>query len=234
MGKKADKREKIEIRVGEQSDSEQTEAITASDEEATKKTSGEEKKEQPPEEGEERHTGKEPGVEERSTDQIIAEYEEKIKGLEDRFLRLAAEFDNYRKRTARQFEELIKSSNENIISQILEVADNFERALEAVSKSSDFKSLHAGTEMIYQHLKDVLTRNGVESIEAVGQKFDPIVHEAVMQVESDEYPEGIIVQEIIRGYKLNDKVVRFSKVAVSKGKPRDESEKGEEKGNEKG
>jgi molecular chaperone GrpE len=101
----------------------------------------------------------------------------------------------------------------------LEVADNFERALEAASNSADFKSLHSGTELIYQHLLDVLEKEGVEPIKAVGEKFDPALHEAVMQIESDDYPEGVIAQEMTKGYKLKGRVIRFSKVVVSKGGP---------------
>ena len=158
-------------------------------------------------------------TEEESVEQIRAEYEEKNKELEDRFLRLAAEFDNYKKRVARQFDDILKNANEKVILQVLEVADNFERALEAASNSADFESLHSGTELIYQHLLDVLEKEGVEPIRAVGEKFDPALHEAVMQIESDDYPEGIIAQEMTKGYKLKGRVIRFSKVVVSKGKP---------------
>lgn len=163
-------------------------------------------------------TGVDSPVEEKTADQVKAEYEETIKALEDRYLRLAAEFDNYKKRIARRFDELLKNSGENIILQILEVVDNFQRALEAASESSDFDSLRKGNELIYQHLFDILNKEGVKPIEAVGKEFNPGLHEAVMQVESDEYPEGVIVQEITRGYKLNDRVIRFAKVVVSKGK----------------
>ena len=158
-------------------------------------------------------------TEEESVEQIRAEYEEKNKELEDRFLRLAAEFDNYKKRVARQFDDILKNANEKVILQVLEVADNFERALEAASNSADFESLHSGTELIYQHLLDVLDKEGVEPIRAVGEKFDPALHEAVMQIESNDYPEGIIAQEMTKGYKLKGRVIRFSKVVVSKGKP---------------
>jgi molecular chaperone GrpE len=167
---------------------------------------------------------------EESVEQLRAQYEEKIEELDDRFLRLAAEFDNYKKRIARQFDDILKSANERVILQVLEVADNFERALEAASNSADYKSLHSGTELIYQHLRDVLDKEGVEPIEAIGKKFDPTLHEAVMQAESDEYPEGVVAQELARGYRLKGRVIRFSKVVVSKGKtePQEPSEDGRE------
>ncbi len=161
---------------------------------------------------------------EDTTESIIDEYKDKVKELEDRHIRLVAEFDNYKKRTARQFEDLIKSSGEKIILSLLDVIDNFERALEVSSKNADFKSLHQGMELTYQQLYDVLKREGVERIKAVGEPFDPNLHEAMLQVESDEYPEGVIAQEISRGYKLNGRVIRFSKVAVSAPKQDDEFE----------
>jgi molecular chaperone GrpE len=158
---------------------------------------------------------------EKSVEQRIDEYKEEIKKLEDRHLRLAAEFDNYKKRSARQFEDLIRSSGEKIIISLLDVIDNFERALEAASTSTDFKALYQGMELTYQQLYDVLKKEGVEPIKAVGEIFDPNLHEAMMQIESDEYPEGVIAQEISRGYKLNGRVIRFSKVAVSAPPPGD-------------
>jgi molecular chaperone GrpE len=161
---------------------------------------------------------------EETTESIIDEYKDKIKELEDRHIRLVAEFDNYKKRTARQFEDLIKSSGEKIILSLLDVIDNFERALEVSSKNADFKSLHQGMELTYQQLYDVLKREGVEPIKAVGEPFDPNLHEAMLQVASDEYPEGVIAQEISRGYKLHGRVIRFSKVAVSAPKEDDEFE----------
>ncbi len=160
----------------------------------------------------------------RSIEEVEKEYQDKIKQLEDRFLRLAAEFDNYKKRTARQYEEIIRSSNEDLIVRLLEVVDNFHRALDAAEKSSDYESLLKGMELIYQHFDELLKREGVERIEAVGQKFDPNLHDAMMQMDSDEYPEGTVVKEFAVGFKLNGKVIRHTRVAVSGGKaaPTDE------------
>ncbi|MCP4608629.1 MAG: nucleotide exchange factor GrpE, partial [Planctomycetes bacterium] len=95
--------------------------------------------------------------------------------------------------------------------------DNFERALES-SQNSDVKSFKKGTKLIYQQLNELLKKEGVEPIKAVGEEFNPNLHEAMMQVQSDKYPEGVIVDEVARGYKVKDKVIRFSKVSVSKGK----------------
>jgi len=179
--------------------------------------SKEEMTEAPDEKSEKDLSAVESAAKEKSIDQLKAEYEEKISGLEDRFLRLAAEFDNYKKRINRRIEEIIKNSSESIIVQILEVLDNFERALKAASESTDFSALREGTGLIYQNLLEILKKEGLEPIEALGRQFDPGLHEAVMQIESDEYPEGVIAGETTRGYKLNGKVIRFSKVVVSKG-----------------
>ncbi|RKX25857.1 MAG: nucleotide exchange factor GrpE [Candidatus Zixiibacteriota bacterium] len=160
---------------------------------------------------------KESEEEVRSPKQVIDDYKKKIEELDDRYLRLAAEFDNYKKRTSRQFEEILKNSNENIIIDLLEVIDNFERALAAASESADYKSLHSGTELIYQSLFDLLKKQGLKPIGAVGEKFNPSLHEAMMQMESDEYPEGMVMQEMVKGYTLNGKVIRYAKVIVSKG-----------------
>jgi molecular chaperone GrpE len=151
-------------------------------------------------------------------EEIEKEYQEKIKEMEDKFLRLAAEFDNYKKRAARQYDEIVKSANENLIIQMLNVADNFQRALGASRNGSDYSSLQQGTELIYQYLEDILNKEGVEKIIAVGEAFDPHLHDAMMQVESDQYPEGVIAQEISPGYKLKGKVIRHSRVVVSRGK----------------
>jgi len=164
---------------------------------------------------------------ELTPEQQIEKLEAELKEQEDRYLRLVAEFDNYKKRNARLFEAMVQSAKENIIVPILEVVDNYERALES-SEKADLESLRKGTELIHNQLKDLLAREGIEQIKAVGEPFDPNLHEAMMQVESDKYDEGTIVQEMVRGYKLKDKVIRFAKVTVSKG-PSDSSDTSDKK-----
>jgi molecular chaperone GrpE len=154
----------------------------------------------------------------------LAKSEEQTKELEDRLLRLAAEFDNYKKRMAKEFGYLIKNANENLILQLLDTLNNFQRALDSAKTSDDYESFHKGVELIYNHLKEILTKEGLKEIEALGKPFDPNFHEAVTQTESDEHDEGIIIEEISKGYMLNDRLLRASKVVVSKGKP-----KGQEK-----
>ncbi len=152
----------------------------------------------------------------------LAKSEEQAKELEDRLLRLAAEFDNYKKRMAKEFGYLVKNANENLILQLLDTLDNFQRALDSAKTSDDYESFHKGVELIYDHMKEILTKEGLKEIEALGKPFDPNFHEAVTQAESDEYDEGIILDEISKGYMLNHRLLRASKVVVSKGKPKEE------------
>lgn len=147
----------------------------------------------------------------------LVETEKQNKELEERLLRLAAEFDNYKKRVAREQNQIIKSASQNLISKLLESLDNFSRALESAKNSSDVKSFQSGVELIYSQLSEILAKEGLEEINAVGQHFDPNFHEAVLQVESEQ-AEGTIVDEISKGYKLNGKVIRHSKVIVAKKK----------------
>ena len=147
----------------------------------------------------------------------LAETEKQNKELEDRLIRLAAEFDNYKKRVAKEQNQLVKNANENLISKLLESLDNFSRALDSARNSADNKSLQSGVKLIYSQLMDILTKEGLEEIRAGGERFDPHLHEAVLQIESDQ-PEGTIVDEISKGYKLNGKVIRHSKVVLAKKK----------------
>jgi molecular chaperone GrpE len=154
----------------------------------------------------------------------LAKSEEQSKELEDRLLRLAAEFDNYKKRMAKEFGYLIKNANENLMLQLLDTLDNFQRALDSAKTSDDYDSFHKGVELIHNHMKEILTKEGLKEIEALGKPFDPNFHEAVTQAESDEHDEGIIMDEISKGYMLNDRLLRASKVVVSKGKGKAEEE----------
>ncbi len=170
----------------------------------------------------------EPKSETELLSEQLAQSEEKVKELEDRLLRLAAEYDNYRKRTAREFENLLQNANENLILKLLDSLDNFERALEAAKTSNDYESFRKGVELTYTHMKEILAKEGLKEIEAVGKPFDPNFHEAVTQAESEEHQEGIVMDQMVKGYMLNDRLLRASKVAVSKGKPKPEKEEKEQ------
>ena len=135
----------------------------------------------------------------------------------DMMLRLAAEMDNYKKRVLKEREALIKYGCQGVVQELLPILDNFERAIESASKSKNFGSFLEGVEMIFRQMNDALERKGITRIDAVGEIFDPNIHEAVMQVASEEHPENTVVEELQKGYMLHDRVIRPAMVTVSKG-----------------
>lgn len=132
-----------------------------------------------------------------------------------RFMRTQADFDNFRRRSRLEKEELAKYASGKLIAELLPIVDNFDRALAAAKESNDYEALQKGVDMIYRQFDQVLAQEGLERIESVGQPFNPDFHQAVMQVETDEYEEGIVVEELQKGYKLKDKVLRVAMVKVS-------------------
>jgi molecular chaperone GrpE len=138
---------------------------------------------------------------------------------QDLYIRKVAEFENYRRRRDREFEELIQSANGGLISRLLPVLENFERALNHGESSEGSDAYRKGVEMIVSQFKEALRREGMEAVESVGQTFDPNLHEALMQVPSEAYEAGVVCEEIERGYRLGDRVIRHAKVVVSLGKP---------------
>jgi len=140
----------------------------------------------------------------------------------DRLLRIQADFDNFKKRLEREKVEFIKFANEEIIVEILQILDDFDRAVEAGKSKHDFGILYKGVEMIHKDLKGFLKQKGLEEIEAKGRPFDPHQHEAMMQEQTDECPEDHVVEEFQKGYILNGRVIRPAKVKVAK-KPNDEN-----------
>ena len=133
--------------------------------------------------------------------------------LNDRFLRLAADFENFKKRMAKERESVVMLANERLAIDLLEVVDNFDRALR-----SDDAHLREGLEQIRQLLGAQLQRHGITPIDSQKKPFNPAEHEAIAYVPSGE-PEGIIIDEIVCGYRMHEKVIRHAKVAVSKGNP---------------
>lgn len=154
--------------------------------------------------------GAEAGKRETGPGELEAEHRE----LSDRYLRLAAEFDNFRKRTARDWTERVQSANAEVLFELLSIADNFERALEVDHADGAYAD---GVRMIFHQLRSLLERRGVEAIETVGLPFDPHIHEALMHTSSDEYAEGRVCMEIRKGYRLHGRVLRPAQVAVSSG-----------------
>lgn len=143
-----------------------------------------------------------------------AVYEEKIADLEDRVKRQMAEFENFRKRTEKEKSMMFEMGAKSVIEKLLPVVDNFERGLASIPEGEQ-NSISEGMNMIYKQMMTELDNLGVKPIEALGKEFNPDFHNAVMQVESEEFEEGIIAQELLKGYTYRDSVVRHSMVAVT-------------------
>ena len=137
-----------------------------------------------------------------------------INELQDKVMRQMAEFENFRKRTDKEKQAMFDTGAKSVIEKILPVVDNFERGLATVPEESKEDPFVDGMNRIYKQLMTELENIGVKPIEAVGQEFDPNLHNAVMQVESDEYESGVIAQELQKGYTYHDMVVRHSMVGV--------------------
>ena len=139
---------------------------------------------------------------------------DKITALEDKVKRQMAEFDNFRKRTTKEKEQMFSMGEKSVIEKMLPVVDNFERGLAAVPEAEKGSAIASGMEMIYKQLMKQLEDLGVKPIEAVGKEFDPNFHNAVMQVESEELESGVVAQEYQKGYTYHDTVIRHSMVGV--------------------
>lgn len=137
--------------------------------------------------------------------------------FKDLALRAQADLENYRKRAAREKEDAIRYANTSLLEKLLPVLDNFELGLEAARTSSDTASIVQGMTMVQKQLQDFLRHNGVEHVPAEGEIFNPSHHEAVAQEHSAEVPEGHVVRQLRRGYRLKDRLLRASSVTVSKG-----------------
>ena len=140
---------------------------------------------------------------------------DKITTLEDKVKRQMAEFDNFRKRTTKEKEQMFSMGEKSVIEKMLPVVDNFERGLAAVPEAEKGSAIASGMEMIYKQLMKQLEDLGVKPIEAVGKEFDPNFHNAVMQVESEELESGVVAQEYQKGYTYHDTVIRHSMVGVA-------------------
>lgn len=146
---------------------------------------------------------------------MAAEFQKKLDEVENRYFRLQADFDNYRRRVKLDSEAAEKYRAQSLISDILPTLDNFERALNMEIEGEHAKSLMQGMEMVYRGLLDALKKEGLEPIEAVGKPFDPHFHQAVMQVEDDSFSPNSVVEEFQKGYLLKDRVIRHSMVKVN-------------------
>lgn len=145
----------------------------------------------------------------------IKELEEKMKESNTKVLRAQADFENFQRRMKQEQQTYMKYRSQSVLEDLLPVLDNFERALSVETTEEQAESLKKGIEMVYNQLLEALQKEGLEIIQAVGQPFDPHVHQAVMQVEEEGFDSNVVVEELQKGYKLKDRVIRPSMVKVN-------------------
>ena len=173
-------------------------------------------KEESPSESKEESSQDEDEGEDSELDKLNKDLErkdEEIIELKSHIQRLQADFDNFRKQGEKQKQDLIRYANEGLIVKFLDIYEDMERALE---NSSNEEELREGLKLIYSKMKNTLEKEGVEEIPAVGEKFDPFKHEALLTVDSPDHENNEIVDELMKGYTLKDKVIKYSKVRVCK------------------
>jgi molecular chaperone GrpE len=146
----------------------------------------------------------------------LGEKEKEAKELYERLLRMAADYDNYKKRAAKEKEEWTKFANEELIKAILPFIDNLERAVDHSENTKDLNSLVEGIKLTIQQLLQTVNRFGVSPFDSVGKPFDPAVHEAMLVVETDQHEPNRVVEEFQKGYLMNDRLLRPARVSVSK------------------
>lgn len=183
---------------------------TETEKEDIVKEAVDESEQEEPEEEEKKFFGKN-----KKKDKKEDSYKQKIDELEDKVKRQMAEFENFRKRTDKEKAVMFETGAKSVIEKMLPVVDNFERGLASISEEDKDSAFANGMNMIYKQLISELDKLGVKPIETVGEEFNPDIHNAVMQVESEEYESGIIAQELLKGYTYHDMVVRHSMVAVT-------------------
>lgn len=144
-----------------------------------------------------------------------SELQEKYDKLNNQYLRLAADFDNYRKRQAQEREKLLKYGAEETLKKLIGVLDNFDRAQKAIENLDDCQKVKDSFNLVCNQMRDTLTKIGLETIDTEGKEFDPNYHEAVMQTPTSEHKEGTIMNELQKGYKMGDKVLRAALVNVA-------------------
>lgn len=157
----------------------------------------------------------------------LEEAQAEIARIRDQLLRTAADFDNFRKRTRREIDEAQKRGKEELLRELLPVFDNLERAVIHAGQASDAKAVADGVGMVLKQFQDTLGKVGIKRIVAVGGPFDPSLHEAIQQVETNDHPAGTIVAEVQPGYSMGDRLVRAAMVVVAKPRPKPDEEKPE-------
>ena len=149
---------------------------------------------------------------ESETEKLAAE----LKEQKDKYLRLSAEFDNYKRRTAKEKMELIQTSGKEVISSLLEVLDDSERAEKQLQQSDDIKLIKEGNILVFNKFKNILQQKGLKPMKSIGEDFDAEKHEAITEIDATDKMKGKVVDEVEKGYYLHDKIIRFAKVVVGK------------------
>ncbi|GAF05155.1 nucleotide exchange factor GrpE [Saccharicrinis fermentans] len=204
--KKHQKEEEIEEKVTANDTDAQEEQVEETVEEGVDKDENEENTEELSDQSEEEMSEEEKKIEELSL---------KVSELNDRYLRLTAEYDNYRKRTLKERMELMKTAGEGLLKGLLPVVDDFDRAILHLDEASDLEAVKEGIDLIYNKFQEFLKQNGVVEIEAKEKDFDTDLHEAITKIPAPtEEMKGKVMDCVEKGYMLNDKVMRFSKVVV--------------------
>ena len=163
-------------------------------------------------------TGSESNSAETETaDDLVASLQSDLDRFRDLALRTQADFENYKKRGAREKDDAIKYANRTLLERLVPIVDNFELGLSAARDQSDQSPIYSGMSMILKQLTDFLTESGLESIDAVEKQFDPNLHEAIGHEPSDKVPEGRVIRQTRRGYRLKDRLLRPATVVVSSG-----------------
>jgi molecular chaperone GrpE len=156
-------------------------------------------------------------AETETADDLVASLQSDLDRFRDLALRTQADFENYKKRGAREKDEAIKYANRTLLERLVPIVDNFELGLSAARDHSEHSPIYSGMSMILKQLTDFLTESGLESVDAVGKQFDPNVHEAIGHEPSDKVPEGHVIRQTRRGYRLKDRLLRPATVVVSSG-----------------
>ena len=152
-----------------------------------------------------------------SNDEEVEKLQAEIQELKDKYLRQVAEFDNFRKRTARESLELRLTAGREVISSLLEVLDDCDRAEKQIQSSNDINAIKEGIQLVFNKLRAILQAKGVKPMQSIGKDFDPDQHEAITEIPApNQELKGKVVDEIEKGYYLNDKIIRFAKVVVGK------------------
>ena len=152
---------------------------------------------------------------EEECEDAISSLKEEIDKINNQYIRLAADFDNYRKRQMQERESLLKYGAEETLKKMIEALDNIDRAKASVENIDDVKTVKDSYELVFKQIYDVLSKMGLETIETQGKEFDPNFHDAVMQTPTSEHSENIIINELQKGYKMGDKVLRPALVNVA-------------------